>query len=69
MTHEELIARIGLREYWKMCRKINQEAGAPAHAHAGAGDERDRCPECQEWQRDFETIWDRVFEPLLREGG
>jgi hypothetical protein len=67
MTHEELMRRIGLGEYWKLCRKISEEAGAPPHAHAESGEEMKQCPECQEWQRNFEAIWQRVFRPLLKE--
>jgi hypothetical protein len=67
MTHRELMRRIGMREYWRVCRKINEEAGLPPHAHAQSAEEQKQCAECQEWHRNFERIWERVFGPLLED--
>jgi len=68
MNHDELMRRIGLKKYIELLRRVNDEAGAPPHAHAEAGDEQNRCPGCQEWQRNFEVIWKKVFGPLEDQG-
>jgi hypothetical protein len=64
MNNDKLMRRIGLAAWWRLARQVNQEAGVPPHAHAESGEEQKRCAECQEWQRNFEAIWERVFGPL-----
>jgi hypothetical protein len=69
MTHRELIHRIGLREYWKLCSIINEAAGMPPHTHAQSAEEQKQCAECREWHRNFEQIWEEVFGPFLEDNG
>jgi hypothetical protein len=68
MNHDELIRRIGLKKYIELLRKVNDEAGSPPHPHSESGEEQKRCAECQEWQRNFDRIWEKVFRPLENEG-
>ena len=68
MNNDELMRKIGLPAWWRLASKVNEEAGAPPHAHAESGEEQKQCAECQAWQRNFEAIWEKVFGPLEKEG-
>jgi hypothetical protein len=67
MDNDKLIRRIGLAAWWRLARKVNEEAGAPPHAHQESGEEMKQCLECQEWQCNFERIWNTVVGPLENE--
>ena len=67
IDHHELMRKMGLANYWKLLRKINEEAGAPPHAHDESGEEQKQCAECQARERRFQAIWEREFGTKLKQ--